>query len=85
MLTPKVLDHLKKHGQLLDLEIANAIKIPLADVRAALSELSAQQEISMCSVTSFKNGKPVEAIQCRIFGYFPKPAPGRKPASKPVE
>ena len=63
MLTPKVLDHLKKHGQLLDLEIANAIKIPLADVRAALSELSAQQEISMCSVTSFKNGKPVEAIQ----------------------
>lgn len=85
MLSPKVLDHLKKHGQLLDLEIANAIKIPLNEVRAALSELSAQQEISMCSVTSFKDGKAIEAIQCRIFGYFPKPAPGRKPASKPVE
>lgn len=85
MTTPKVLDHLKKHGQLLDLEIANAIKLSIDEVRTALSELSAQQEISMCSVTSFKNGKPVEAIQCRIFGYFPKPAPGRKPASKPVE
>lgn len=85
MFAPKVLDHLKKHGQLLDLEIANAIKIPLQDVRVALAELSAQQEISMCSVTSFKDGKSIEAIQCRIFGYFPKPAPGRKPASKPID
>ena len=84
MSNPKVLDHLRKHGQLLDREIANAIKIPLAEVRAALADLSAQHELSTCSVTSFKDGKPVEAIQCRIFGYIPKPATGRKPASKPA-
>ena len=86
MPTPQLLlEHMRKHGQLLDREIANAIKIPLAEVREALAELSAQHEISTCSVTSFKDGKPVQAIQCRIFGYIPKPAPGRKPGSKPAE
>ena len=47
MPTPQLLlEHLRKHGQLLDREIANAIKIPLAEVREALAELSAQHEIS---------------------------------------
>ena len=82
MPTQKIFEYLKKHGQLLDLEIAQAIKMPLAEVRAALAELTAQREISQCSVTSFKDGKPTEAIQCRVFGYFPPAAPGRKPATK---
>jgi hypothetical protein len=45
-------------------------------------ELSAQGEISKCSVTTFKDGKPIEGIQCRIAGYAPPAAPGRKPAAK---
>jgi len=80
MHTPTVIQYLKKHGQLLDSEIAAATDIPLEQVRISLAELSAQGEISKCSVTSFKNGKPVESIQCRISGYFPPAAPGRKPA-----
>lgn len=82
MHTVTVLQHLKKHGQLLDSEIAAAIGIPLEQVRISLMELSAQGEISKCSVTTFKDGKPIEGIQCRIAGYAPPAAPGRKPAAK---
>jgi transcription initiation factor IIE alpha subunit len=76
-----VLQHLKKHGQLLDIEIAAATGIKLPDVRTSLFELSEQGEISRCNVTKYKNGKPVDAIQCRIRGYIPPPAPGRKPGA----
>ena len=40
MHTSKVLEQLKKHGQLLDLEIAAATGISIENVRASLSELS---------------------------------------------
>lgn len=77
-----VLQHLKKHGQLLDSEIATATGLSIEDIRVALVELSAQGEISKCSVTSFKEGKAIEATQCRVAGYAPPAAPGRKPAAK---
>lgn len=77
-----ILQHLKKHGQLLDSEIAKATGIPLLKLHNHLSELSDQGEISKCSVTRFKNGKPVVEMLCRISGYVPPAAPGRKPAAK---
>jgi len=81
MHTDQVLSHLKKHGQLLDSEIASATKIPLAQVRKSLDELSARGEISQCSVIRFNGNKRIEGVQCRISGYFPPAAPGRKVAS----
>ncbi len=81
MYTDQVLSHLKKYGQLLDLEIASATKIPLAQVRKSLDDLSARGEISQCSVTRFDGNKRIEGVQCRISGYFPPAAPGRKVAS----
>jgi len=82
MHTAKVLEYLKKHGQLLDFDIAAATNISLDDVRASLSELSARGDISRCTVTSYVKGKAVEGFQCRLSGYVPRPAPGRKPAAK---
>jgi len=82
MYTATVFEHLKKHGQLLDLEIAAATGIALDDVRASLAVLSAQGDISRCSVTSYVNGEAIEGFQCRLAGYFPRPAPGRKPGVK---
>ncbi|MCE1182893.1 MAG: transcriptional regulator [Rhodocyclales bacterium] len=82
MTTSKVLEQLQKHGQLLDSDIARATHLPLADVQASIIELSARGEISQCSVTRFVKGKAVEQLQCRISGYIPRPAPGRKPAAK---
>ena len=76
-----ILQYLHKHGQVLDSEIATATGIPLPTVRTSLLELSAQGEISRCSVTRFNDGKPIEGILCRIAGTIPPATPGRKPAS----
>jgi hypothetical protein len=83
MRTTEVFEYLKKHGQLLDSEIALATGISIDEVRLSLSELSAQGDISRCSVTSYVDGKSVEGFQCRIAGYLPRPAPGRKPGVAP--
>jgi hypothetical protein len=78
MHTSQVLSHLKKHGQLLDLEIASATGIALSQVRKSLADLTTRGEISQCSVTHFNGDKRIEGFQCRISGYVPPVAPGRK-------
>lgn len=74
----EVLECLKKHGQRLDLEIAKEINVPLATVRKRLTDLTASGAIVMCSLTRFENGKTIDAWQCRVSGYVPPVAPGRK-------
>jgi hypothetical protein len=81
MQTDQVLSHLKKHGQLLDVEIATATGITLAEVRKSLADLTTRGEISQCSVTHFNGNKRVDSFQCRISGYVPPVAPGRKATS----
>lgn len=81
MHTSEVLLHLKKHGQLLDSEIAEATGFSLSEVRDALTELSANGEISKCSVTKYSEGAPFEGWLCRALGYFPRATPGRKPGT----
>ena len=78
MHTDTILSHLKKHGQLLDLEIASATGIALPQVRKSLADLTSRKEISQCSVTHFNGNKRVDGFQCRISGYVPPVAPGRK-------
>jgi predicted ArsR family transcriptional regulator len=73
-----VLNCLRKHGQRLDLEIAAEMRLPLATVRSRLAELGATGAVVMCSLTRYEDGKTIEALQCRLSGYAPKPAPGRK-------
>ena len=85
MHTDSILLHLKKHGQLLDADIAKGTGIALSDVRNSLLELSAQKAISMCSMTVFENGTPIEGMFCRVSGYMPSAAPGRKPGVKTQE
>ncbi|MEW6133179.1 MAG: transcriptional regulator [Pseudomonadota bacterium] len=82
MHTATIIQCLKKHGQLLDSEIAAETGIPLAKVRGSLSGLSERGEISHCSITRYHKGKAVEGFLCRIAGYVPPPAVGRKPAAK---
>ena len=82
MHTTPILQYLKKHGQRLDSEIAEAMGIPLPKVRISLSDLSAQGAISRCSVTRFNDGKAVEGMLCRVAGFIPPPSPGRKPGAK---
>jgi predicted ArsR family transcriptional regulator len=75
----EVLQCLKKYGQRLDLEIAEEMRVPLATVRKRLTELSATGSVVMCRLTRYEGDKTIEAWQCRVSGYAPAPAPGRKP------
>jgi hypothetical protein len=79
MTSSTVLLQLKKHGQLLDSEISALTDIPLDEIRLAIEDLSRRGEISLCSVTRYRNGTSVENLQCRLSGYYPPAAPGRKP------
>ena len=78
-----VLECLKKYGQRLDLEIAKEMGVPLATVRQQLASLVASGEILTCNLTRFDHGKRIDAWQCRISGFTPSFAPGRKTKSKP--
>ncbi len=71
---------LKKHGERLDSEIAEEMGLPLATVRERLARLAAAGEIITCDLTRFESGNPVEALLCRVAGYVPPRAPGRKPS-----
>lgn len=79
MSTATILQHIKKHGQLRDAEIAHALGLGLNIVRNSLDTLSSQGQIACCNVTRYNNGKPVQEILCRVSGYVPPAAPGRKP------
>ena len=74
----EVLECLKKHGQRLDLEIARELKMPLATVRERIADLAATGAIITCRLTRFEGGKRINAWQCRVSGYVPPQAPGRK-------
>jgi transcription initiation factor IIE alpha subunit len=79
----EVLQCLERHGQCLDLEIAKETGIPLATVRRRLADLTVTGAIIQCKLTLYEDGKAIEAWQCRVAGYFPPPAPGRKPKTIP--
>ena len=84
MYADPILQHLKTHGQQLDLEIAEATGIPLPKVRSSLTELSAGGYIMRCRTTRYPDGKPVEGVLCRIAGTIPPKAPGRKAKVQPI-
>lgn len=78
----ETLQCLKKYGQRLDFEIAREMGVPLATVRRQLVSLAAKREVVMCDLTRFENGKRIDAWPCRVSGYVPPPAPGRKATPK---
>jgi predicted ArsR family transcriptional regulator len=74
----EILECLKKYGQRLDLEIAKEMGVPIATVRQRLAGLAATGAVITCNLTRFENGKRIDAWQCRVSGYVPPLAPGRK-------
>lgn len=78
MPTNKILQYLNKQGEQLDTEIADAIGISVSQTRSYLSELTEKGEVMSCQTIRFVKGKKIEGISCRISGFIPKAAPGRK-------
>lgn len=77
-----ILKYMKDRGEQLDTEIAAATRIPLAEVRLYLTELSKKGDVILCHSTRFIKGKKCEGMLCRIAGYTPAASPGRKPKAK---
>jgi DNA-binding IclR family transcriptional regulator len=77
-----ILQYLKTNGERLDTEIAEAVGISLAKTHAHLSELAAQGEVMVCHSTRFDKGRKIEGIKCRLAGFIPPAAPGRKSKSQ---
>ena len=77
-----ILKYMKDRGEQLDTEIAAATRIPLAEVRLYLTELSKKGDVIVCHSTRFIKGKKCEGMLCRIAGYTPAASPGRKPKAK---
>ena len=71
--------YLKSRGEQLDSEIADATRIPLAEVRVYLSEMAKKGDIIACHTTRFIKGEKIEGMLARVSGYTPSASPGRKP------
>ena len=78
----EILQFLKLKGEGLDSEIAAATGLSLAMVRGRVSQLSARGDVVVCRLTRYQNGTPTHALLCRMSGYIPAAAPGRKSKSR---
>lgn len=74
-----ILDYLKNTGEKLDTEIAAATGMSLSSVRSSVQDLHARGAVMVCRSIRYQDGKEMEGILCRISGYIPQAAPGRKP------
>lgn len=77
-----ILQYLKANGERTDSEIAEAIGLTLAKSRVQLADLAAKREIMVCHSIRYENGKQIECMKCRLAGYIPPAAPGRKSKSQ---
>ncbi len=78
MSTQQILQYLKNHGERFDTQIAEAAGMPVKQVRRLLYELAEKQEVMTCQTIRYENGQKIEAVSCRLVGYIPKTAPGKK-------
>jgi hypothetical protein len=73
-----ILEYLKDSGERLDLEIAAATGLSLAKVRVGVTDLHARGAVIVCRSIRYKDGKAIDGLLCRVSGYIPPAAPGRK-------
>jgi hypothetical protein len=75
-----IIEHLKLNGEQLDADIAEALQLPLEQVRVDIQELSAKGAVMTCFVTRYRDGKEIQGWACRVAGFIPPSAPGRRPS-----
>jgi DNA-binding transcriptional ArsR family regulator len=74
----EILQYLNQHGEQFDTDIAKATGIAIPALHRHLAELTAKGAIMSCHTIRFEGKKKIEGISCRIAGFIPKAAPGRK-------
>jgi len=78
-----ILDYLKKGGERLDSEIAAATGLSLAKVHQHVADLNARGAVMVCRSIRYQGGKEIKGLLCRVSGYVPPAAPGRKSKAQP--
>ncbi len=81
----EILQYLKSNGERFESEIAAGTKMSLANVKKNVEQLLAKGEIITCHSIQFReDGKRIEGMRCRLAGYIPPAAPGRKSKGQAV-
>jgi hypothetical protein len=73
-----ILQYLKLNGEQLDMDLARELQLSLDEVRADIKDLSAKGAVMSCFVTRYRDGERIEGWTCRVSGFIPPAAPGRK-------
>ena len=80
----EILQYLKTNGEKLDAEIAEGAGLSLSKTRNYLADLAANNEVVLCDSIRFEKCKKIEGILCRVAGFTPPAAPGRKAKASAV-
>lgn len=83
MLIDDLFDCVKRHGQIIDRQLAKELGLTLDEVRALVYQLQASNKLYTCDIINFEDGVEVKGLLCRMSCFMPKGSPGRKPAIKP--
>ncbi|MBL8398047.1 MAG: ArsR family transcriptional regulator [Candidatus Accumulibacter sp.] len=84
-MTDTILAYLRTNGEQLDVDMAESLAIPMADLREQIARLAASGDVICCKVTRFIEGRKIEGTSCRLSCDPPTPARGRKPGVKKEE
>ena len=77
-----IISFLKNNGGALDIEIAQALKLSIEDVKRTMEELSATGSVISCSVIRYNKGQEIHGTSWRLSGSLPAAAPGPKIGAK---
>lgn len=77
-----ILEYLNKHGEKMDIDIADATGLSILAVKAKLLQLSLNRAVINCNVTKYIDGVRIDGISSRISGSVPQASPGRKPKTE---
>lgn len=81
-MTETIIAFLRANAEQLDVDMAEALNIPLPELREQVARLAASGDVICCRVTRFIDGRKIEGISCRLSCDPPTPARGRKPGVK---
>ena len=84
-MTDAILGFLRANGEQLDVDIAQSLDIPIADLRDEVARLAALGDLICCRVTRYIDGRKIEGTSCRLSCDPPTPARVRKPGVKKAD
>ena len=70
-MTETIVAFLRANAEQLDVDMAEALNIPLDELRQEIARLAASGDVICCRVTRFIDGRKIEGISCRLW-YYPQ-------------